>query len=421
MKPGARGVAPLGGAALLSVTLLLGASPTAAIASPAPVSESPATMQTQDDVVGPSSTQDTQGASPAPSSASPDAPSEESSPEPSDPVEGLSEDPTEAPLDPTVPGDPTETPAPGPTQPEPTEPDPTEPEPTEPGPTQPEPTQPEPTDPGSTEPDPADPSAPDPVTPEPEPSEEEPPPGLPSDPGEGTSAPAQGEHYLQCGSAFAYPGQTQTLRLQMSSSLSDLTVGSSLTGAEIWIEGGVVYYQAPSPLPPGASQDDFAVRGVDPNGDPVSDRCNIGLASTPGDADDAEQPAPPSQLDPAPGSPSTERPGSATAPSTASSSPSSSAGATSDSRLSGPPIPGMPGYALPGQGSPSSPDSASPTRERGDSHEDPAAAQPAEDSALAATGLSTAQTAIALALALLAILAGAAAMMLASRRSGSAR
>lgn len=404
MKPGARGVAPLSGAALLSVTLLLGGSPAAAVASPAPVSESPATMQTQDDVVGPSSTQD---ASPAPSSASPDAPSEESSPGPSDPVEGLSEDPT-------APGDPTETPAPTPTQPEPTEPDSTEPEPTEPGPTQPEPTQPEPTqpeptDPGSTEPDP--------VTPEPEPSEEEPLPGLPSDPDGESSAPAQGGHYLQCGSAFAYPGQTQTLRLQMSSSLSDLTVGSSLTGAEIWIEGGVVYYQAPSPLPPGASQDDFAVRGVDPNGDPVSDRCNIGLASTPGDADDAEQPAPPGQLDPAPGSPSAERPGSATAPSTA----SSSAGATSDSRLSGPPIPGMPGYALPGQGSPSSPDSAAPTLERGDSHEDPAAAQPAEDSALATTGLSTAQTAIALTLALLAILAGAAAMMLASRRSGSTR
>lgn len=217
----------------------------------------------------------------------------------------------------------------------------------------------------------------------------------------------EAEHYLLCGSAYAAPGQTQTLRLQMSGGLSDLTAGSSLTGATIWIEGGVVYYQAPSPLPRGASQDDFAVRGVSPNGEPVSDRCNIGLQSTPGDDDGAEQSTPPEQDEDAADA---AAPGAPDATQTPSSASASAEGATESS--SGPPIPGMPGYSLPEPSSSSTTASASPEQT-----EDPP--QQAHDSELAATGVSTLQTVTAVVLALVAILAGAAAMVPAARRPDS--
>lgn len=389
MKRAAQRVAPLGGAALVSIALLVGTAPTAAVAAPVQVaaqaSEPAETVDPQDDAVDVDSSQE---ATPTPSA--------ESVPESTAPAEDPS-DPAETPTDPA---EPAETP-----DPEPTPPGPTDPGPTEPAPTDPEPTDPQPTDPGTT----------DPGTPAPEPSEGESPPGVPTDPDDESSAPTQGEHYLRCGSAFAAPGQTQTLRLQMSSNLSELTVGSSLTGATIWIEAGVVYYQAPSPLPPGAAQDDFAVRGVAPNGDPVSDRCNIGLQATSENLDDAAQPSPPEEIG-APGG--IAAPGTPELPGTPEASPSSASTSTDTDAppLSGPPIPGMPGYSLPEQGA----SSVSPTASAS------APDQPAEDpgsgdAELAVTGLSGLQTFTAVVLALVAVLAGGAAIVLAARRSDSLR
>lgn len=349
MKRAAQRVAPLGGAALVSIALLVGTAPTAAVAAPVQVaaqaSEPAETVDPQDDAVDVDSSQE---ATPTPSA--------ESVPESTAPAEDPS-DPAETPTDPAEPAE----------------------------------------------------------TPAPEPSEGESPPSVPTDPDDESSAPAQGEHYLRCGSAFATPGQTQTLRLQMSSNLSELTVGSSLTGATIWIEAGVVYYQAPSPLPPGAAQDDFAVRGVAPNGDPVSDRCNIGLQATSENLDDAAQPSPPEDIG-APGG--IAAPGTPELPGTPEASPSSASTSTDTDAppLSGPPIPGMPGYSLPEQGA----SSVSPTASAS------APDQPAEDpgsgdAELAVTGPSGLQTFTAVVLALLALLAGGAAIVLAARRSDSLR
>ncbi|MCH8569910.1 hypothetical protein LSI54_00820 [Nesterenkonia sp. AY15] len=404
MKRGARRAVPLSGAALVSIALLVGAAPTAAVASPdAPSTSAAPTTGTGDtvdqQVDGDASESNDDVADPGP------APSPEPAPEPLDPSEDPGEDPLESPEDPTLPADPMDTP----------EPEPVDPGPTDPAPTDPEPTDPEPTAPGPTDPGPTEPESTDPELPQPEPTDEESPPVFPTDPEEEISAPAEGEHYLRCGSAFTAPGQTETLRLQMSSGLTDLTVGSSLTGATIWIDGGVVYYQAPSPLPPGSAQDDFAVRGISPSGERVADRCNIGLQSTSEGADDAVQPTPPQEPDagediPAPVTP--ETPEAAETPSAA------STPAEASETFSGPPIPGMPGYSLPGRdasGTSPSASAAQPT----EASEQAAPSELAEDSELAATGLNTLQAFNAVVLALVAILAGAAAMVVAARRSDS--
>lgn len=222
----------------------------------------------------------------------------------------------------------------------------------------------------------------------------------------------------------------------MSSGLTDLTVGSSLTGATIWVEDGVVYYQAPSPLPPGASQDDFSIRGLSPSGEQVSDRCNIGLQSSAEGAEDLPQPTPPPPAPPeltAPEEPATGQdiqvpgtPETSAAPESSETPSAASTPTESQERFSGPPIPGMPDYSLPHPGLPGSAPSASdsppsPDREAAEDSAPEGSAGQEEDSELAVTGLSTLHAVTAVVLALFAILAGAAAVFLAARRSHSPR
>ncbi|WP_218220718.1 hypothetical protein [Nesterenkonia sp. Act20] len=296
---------------------------------------------------------------------------------------------------------PSETPAPDPG--ETTSPDPGE--------TPPEPT-PTPDQPATPTPDPSTPAIPEPSTPgTPIPSEDptqfpdgptpsEPAPSDPTaTPAPGSGAPA-GEHYLRCGSAFAGPGETEALRLDMSRGITDLSAGSSLTGAAILIEDGVVYYQAPSPLPRGSSQDDFAVRGQAPDGTRVQARCYVGLQESADGDTDPNAPSP-SSLSPTRAAQTQET------PEVTPSSPESSISgpATSRATLGGPPIPGMPGYPLPELDSPQT----------------DAATEAAEGQALAQTGLDTLRVSTAVTLALLAIIAGVAALLLASRRVRSAQ
>lgn len=382
MKRGAQHAASWSGTALLSLALVFAASPAAmATASSAPPSAETGTT----------------------SPAEPGTPSE-STPT-SESTRGTSEDSTGS--DGSVSPDPEPTPSETPGSTEPATPDPAETTSPNPAETPAEPT-PSPDQPAEPTPDPSTPGTPEPTAPgTPDPSED--PTQLPDEPSPtepaATPAPDAGapeaEHYLRCGSAFAGPGETETLRLDMSRGITDLSAGSSLTGAAISIQDGVVYYQVPSPLPRGSSQDDFAVRGQAPDGSRVQARCYVGLQEATDGGDDPGEPVP-STLSP------TRAAQTEDTPEAAPSAPDSSTPGSATSRATpgGPPIPGMPGYPLP---EPNSPQTEAAT-------EAAAGTQDREGEALAQTGLDTLRVSTAVVLALLAIIAGAAALLLASRR-----
>jgi hypothetical protein len=198
----------------------------------------------------------------------------------------------------------------------------------------------------------------------------------------------------------------------MSRGLTDLSAGSSLAGATISIVDGVVYYQAPSPLPRGSSQDDFAVRGQTPDGISIQARCYVGLqASVENDIDpDAPGTAP---LNPTRAAQTEETPdGASSTPG-----PASPGSSSSRTGLDGPPIPGMPGYLLPELTSSPSPAAT----EAAEGSQPAAGAADSPEDVLAQTGFDTLRVFIAVALAVLAIIAGAAALLLSSRRARSTK
>ncbi|GAA1138056.1 hypothetical protein [Nesterenkonia lutea] len=378
MKRGAQTAASWSGAALLSLTLVLAAVPAHADAAtdepsiPESSLAEPSTTGSAETTADPDDMQNQDDDSPSTGDETPTDPPEEPTEQPTD-----SEEPTET-LEPTEPQEPTEEPA--------------EPE--------------EPTDEPSGTPslEPTDPD--DELSPSPSGDPEAPATGAPSQgPGQ---QPGQDEHYIRCGSVLVAPGQTETPRLDMSSGLTGLTTGSSLTGASIRIEGNVVYYQAPSPLPPGASQDDFSVSAVAPDGSPVSTRCYVGLQEGAGGGSSAQPPSP----SPTRASQTEETPGSGSVAPTGSAAPTTSAAPTSSGTpqefpegTALPGIPGMPGYTLPELSSPASTDEGAPTAEP----------------ELAQTGPDAASVAASVSLAVLAIIAGAAAIALASRRARAAQ